>query len=49
MMGIRGCAIIGANTILHLFEGTAMIGADTFTTAPFWQMSRLLDSTCEQL
>jgi hypothetical protein len=28
--------MIGANTILHLHEGIAVIGADTLVTPTFW-------------
>jgi hypothetical protein len=44
MTGERDCAMIGANTILHLHEGTAMTGKDNLVTASSGYVNRLLSS-----
>jgi hypothetical protein len=49
MIGGRDCAVIGANTILHLYAETAMIGADPLVIPPSGYTGRLLSSlTCSQ-
>jgi hypothetical protein len=46
MTGDRDCAMTGANTILQLHEGIAMIGANTLVTNPIWLYKQVAGSLC---